>query len=272
MKFLEINRHTYACEVHQQQSLFPYLLMLHGFMGDQRVFDHLVDPLCDFCNPVTIDLLGHGQSSKPPEARHYREEQQLSDMGTFINHLNVDRLFLHGYSMGGRLALKTALAAPDRVNGLILESTNCGISNEQKRKERRQTDEQRAQEITADFGSFLKHWQQLPLFKSPIPDHRPLQKRYGTLQREQSPEALAASLRGFGTGSMDPCCDDSHKLNLPVLLVAGSADEKYQKINQQLVQRLPNAHFSSVRAGHRLHLDNPSDFIDKIKSFIYGCD
>lgn len=269
MTFFETNRQTYAYEIHQQQAPLPYLLMLHGFMGDQRAFDHLIEELCDFCNPVTVDLLGHGQSSRPPQARHYREEQQVADLRAFINQLDVDgEFFLHGYSMGGRLALKTTLTAPELIDGLILESTNCGIPDEQQRSRRRHIDEQRAGDITADFDRFLEDWQQLPLFESPVPGNEQLQKKYMHIQREQSPEAIAASLRGFGTGGMRPCCDGLPSLKLPVLLMAGSNDEKYQQINRRLVQQLPNAHFSSPKAGHRVHLDNPSAFIKEIKTFI----
>ncbi|HLR31878.1 MAG TPA: hypothetical protein VK074_05275, partial [Fodinibius sp.] len=138
----------------------------------------------------------------------------------------------------------------------------------QERSRRRATDQQRAREITTDFERFLKGWQRLPLFESPAAGNEQTQQKYRNIQREQSPEALAASLRGFGTGSMRPCCDELPSLTLPVLLMAGSNDKKYRQINRRLVQQFPNAHFTSPEAGHRIHLDNPSAFINEVKSFI----
>lgn len=268
MKWIEINGITYACKIHQQDKNLPRLLMLHGFMGDHRAFNHLIKDLTEFCNPITADLLGHGQTSQPTNSERYDEKQQLRDICELINMLNIDPLFLFGYSMGGRLALKSALKAPELFRGLILESTNCGISDPEERKERQKLDSAWAADIQDDFDNFLSGWKELDLFQSPLPEDKSLVRKYRQIQSEQSPPALAASLRGFGTGSMTPVCNDLEKLNLPVQLMAGSEDEKYQQISRNLVDQFPNATFSSVRAGHRTHLDNPPKFLSELKNFI----
>src|SRR5699024_6973318 len=222
MKIIEINNVSYTVGSNQKREGLPRLLMLHGFMGDHRAFNHLIDNLGKFCNPITVDLLGHGRSSKPANPERYYEKQQVDDLAALIGKLNISPLFLHGYSMGGRLALKTALAHPDFFRGLILESTNCGITDDQERKQRRQTDCQRANRITDNFEHFLRHWQQLPLFESPGPVDLKLREKYAAIQQSQSPEAIAASLRGFGSGRMQPCCEELSRLQLPALLMAVS--------------------------------------------------
>lgn len=267
MKFVEVNNATYAYKVHQRDENLPRLLMLHGFMGDHRVFEHLIAELCECCNPISVDLLGHGKSSKPTDPDRYNESQQVDDILSLIQKLNLSRLVLFGYSMGGRLALKTVLASSNTFKGLILESTNCGIADKSKRKERRQTDEQRALAIENNFEDFLAKWKELPLFQSPLLVNEELGQKYYKIQQQQDPAAMAASLRGFGTGSMTPVCDDLKQLDLPVLLLAGSNDEKYQRINRFLVNQLPEAKFSSIPAGHRIHLDNPSGYLQELKSF-----
>lgn len=272
MEILEVNNTNYTVYSHQRKEHLPSLLMLHGFMGDHRAFEHLLEPLSSFCNPVTLDLLGHGASSRPGEPKKYAEKQQLRDMLALIQYLNLSPLFLHGYSMGGRLALKIALARPELFEGLILESTHCGIMDENARDERRQTDEARAREIEQDFEAFLRRWETLDLFKGPLESSTALTQKYHRMQSEQSPAALAASLRGFGTGSMPPVCGQLEDLDRRVLLLAGSADAKYQRLNRKLVNQFPNAVFTSIEAGHRVHLDNPSEFTENIESFIYGRD
>ncbi|MDZ7659794.1 2-succinyl-6-hydroxy-2,4-cyclohexadiene-1-carboxylate synthase [Fodinibius sp.] len=268
MEQLQVNNQEYAVQIHQRDDSLPWLLMLHGFMGDHRVFDHLIDKLTVSCNPVSIDLLGHGQSSKPTDPARYNESHQIDDIVKLIYGLNLSPLLLYGYSMGGRLALKTALHKPTLFNGLALESTNCGISDPQKRKDRQKVDAARAKRIEEDFEKFLANWSKLDLFKSPASTDENLARKYQNIQLEQSPNALANSLYGFGAGSMSPACDALSTLDLPVLLLAGSADKKYQCINQYLLEQLPNATFSSIKAGHRIHLDNPDELTEKIRDFI----
>lgn len=268
MKLIEVNNVTYASKIHQQDENLPWLLMLHGFMGDHRVFDHLIDELCESCNPITIDLLGHGESSKPEDPERYTESKQVNDLYKIIQELDVAPLYLFGYSMGGRLALKTGLAAPEVLKGLILESTTSGINDNTKRKKRRQTDEKRAQEIESGYQNFLNRWEKLALFQSPLPINKELVQKYHNAHLDQDPKAMAASMRGFGTGSMRSAWTDIKQFDLPVLLIAGSEDEKYQRINNFLVNQFPNAKFSSVQGGHRTHLDNPEGFLSELKNYI----
>ncbi|GAA5520436.1 2-succinyl-6-hydroxy-2,4-cyclohexadiene-1-carboxylate synthase [Aliifodinibius salicampi] len=268
METIELNQQNYTYCIHQQKAGLPFLLMLHGFMGDHRVFNHLMDDLRSFCNPVTLDLLGYGESSKPASEYRYDEQHQIADIKAFINHLEVEKLYIHGYSMGGRLALKTALHTSGEFEGLILESTTCGITDPAKRKERIKTDNKRANQIETDFQHFISRWKELDLFKSPVSVNKSLMQEYHQIQLAQSPTSLAASLRGFGTGSMTPACSDIKQLDLPVLLIAGTADKKYQRINRYLEKQFPNTTFQSIKAGHRVHLDNPTQFADTINQFI----
>ena len=46
---------SYHFDIHQEIEKLPYLVLLHGFMGSGRQFDHLIPRLKKFCNPITID-------------------------------------------------------------------------------------------------------------------------------------------------------------------------------------------------------------------------
>jgi 2-succinyl-6-hydroxy-2,4-cyclohexadiene-1-carboxylate synthase len=293
MNKLKINGVEYAIEIQQDDASLPYLFMLHGFMGDGRVFHPMTEILREACNPITVDLLGHGETEKIYDPHRYREEQQWADIIEIVKQtaeiiMGVKRgntragttttartggtpylPFLYGYSMGGRLALKTALQAPEVFGGLILESTNYGISDEAKRADRRQADARRARQIKEDYPAFLREWEKLPLFKSPHKTDEKLENRYKEIHLAQDPKAMAASLEGFGTGAMEPLQSATHYKN-SAMIVAGTVDQKYMKISQSLTSYFSEAQFFPISAGHRVHLDNPAQLGRETMSFIQG--
>lgn len=69
---------------------------------------------------IALDQRGHGQSAKPHEPGAYGREALAGDVIALLDHLGLGRVDLFGYSMGARVALAAALAAPDRVSNLIL--------------------------------------------------------------------------------------------------------------------------------------------------------
>lgn len=266
---LDINGITYHLDRHQQAPTLPTLLLLHGFMGSGRAFGHLIPRLKKTCNPITLDLLGHDRTGAPENPERFSLDRQLADLHQIVNQLESSALFLHGYSMGGRLALRFALQYPELITGLILESSNYGIEQEEKRKERKKIDEQRAQAIEADYSSFLDEWQKLPLFDSGISAADELSNHYKEIQTQQRASAMANSLRGFGTAQMPSVKDQLHQLQVPALLMAGQHDQKYRSILREMEEHIANSKFHIIKdAGHRIHLENPSAFIDHLKAFL----
>ena len=69
---------------------------------------------------VALDLRGHGESDKPHDPSAYSRGQMAADIVGLIDHLELGRVDLLGYSMGAHLSLAVALDAPARVGKLIL--------------------------------------------------------------------------------------------------------------------------------------------------------
>jgi 2-succinyl-6-hydroxy-2,4-cyclohexadiene-1-carboxylate synthase len=256
----------YHATLHSRQADLPFLFLLHGFMGSSSVFDHLIESLKDVCNPVTVDLAGHGQSDKPADPGRYQSRVQTDDLSSVISRITSERVIVYGYSMGGRLALQLAADHPEKISSLILESTHCGWDEEEKREERIRDDEQKASQIESDFDAFLDGWKQNPLFAGTLPE---LARKYDAIARNQSREAMAASLRGFGTGVMPPVYSRLDKLNLPVLLISGESDQKFTDIHQLMAERLRDSVCRIIPgASHRVHASQPERIIKEIKHFI----
>src|SRR5690242_20579193 len=91
--------------------------------------------------PLALDLPGHGDSACA--------EQPFTFGGCTADVLarSPERFTLCGYSLGGRVALHVALAAPSRVRRLLLLSTSAGIEDRAERARRRAADRRLAEEL-----------------------------------------------------------------------------------------------------------------------------
>jgi pimeloyl-ACP methyl ester carboxylesterase len=69
---------------------------------------------------VAFDHRGHGESDKPHEAAAYSREAMVDDIFALMDHLNLGRVDLMGYSMGAHLSLRAALNEPARFGKLVL--------------------------------------------------------------------------------------------------------------------------------------------------------
>jgi 2-succinyl-6-hydroxy-2,4-cyclohexadiene-1-carboxylate synthase len=254
----------YHCTIHQSKPPLPYLLMLHGFMGSQKVFDHLVEQLSAFCNPITIDLAGHGKTESPSDPTFYSAERQVQQLHSIIRRLQFEDLYLYGYSMGGRLAFQFIASNPDLLSGSIIESSHCGIDSKAERSKRKKLDEERAQQIEQDFDKFVDEWMDIPLFQ-----HTPDQMKsvYEKVMKAQDPKKMSASLRGFGSGTMPSVCDKISETDLPLTLIAGELDDKYVERMTAIYQPLEGSTLKIVKnAGHRVHADRPEEIINILRS------
>ena len=92
----------------------PALVCLHGVTSHGRHFARLAERLADRFRVVALDLRGHGDSTWEPP---WHLEQHVADV---LEAAPAERCAWLGHSFGGRVAYETAVAAPDRVERLVL--------------------------------------------------------------------------------------------------------------------------------------------------------
>ena len=248
----------------------PPLLLLHGFTGSGDNWAAHAAAFASHFRVITVDILGHGRSSSPPNPNRYTMPQVAADMIALLDRWQIVQTALLGYSMGGRLALYLACHYPARFRQLILESSSPGLETEAERTARRQQDERLADWIEANgISAFVARWEALPLWDSQqgLPNDLKQQRRQQRLQN--NPVGLANSLRGMGTGAQPSLWGALPALALPTLLIVGALDSKFVAINQQMVARLPNGRLHiTPHAGHTVHLERPSAFETAVCQFL----
>jgi 2-succinyl-6-hydroxy-2,4-cyclohexadiene-1-carboxylate synthase len=229
----------------------PEVVLLHGFGGTHRAWDGVIRHLPpESYRPLAIDLPGHGMHADAP--------RPISFAGCVEHVLDraPERFVLCGYSLGGRIALHVALAAPERVARLTLVASTAGIENDAERAERSASDRRLADELErGSLEDFIERWRTQPLFADEPSEVGALARED---QRRNRPDALAAVLRGVGTGEMTPLWDRLRELRMPVTVIAGDRDAKFQALGRRMVDLMPDAELTVVPGGHRLALENPA--------------
>jgi 2-succinyl-6-hydroxy-2,4-cyclohexadiene-1-carboxylate synthase len=227
------------------------LVLLHGFGGTHRAWDGVIERLHpERYRPLALDLPGHGE--------HADAKRPISFAGC-VEHVLArapERFALCGYSLGGRIALHVALADPERVSRLVLVSSTAGIEDDQERTERAAADRRLADELEGiPFEEFIERWRTQPLFVEDPPEVGALARAD---QRRNHPDALAAVLRGIGTGEMAPLWNRLGSLTMSVRIVVGDRDTKFQALGERMLDLLPEAELIVAPGGHGLPLENPA--------------
>src|SRR4051794_40780606 len=101
----------------------PGLLLVHGFGGAKEDFADHVPTLARDHTVVVFDHRGHGASDKPDDPAMYSLERLAADTLQLADASGLDSFRLLGHSMGGMLARKIPLVAPERVDALIMMDT-----------------------------------------------------------------------------------------------------------------------------------------------------
>ena len=227
------------------------LVLLHGFGGTRHTWDRVAARLRpERYLPLALDLPGHGDAPQQQPAITF-----AACVDRVLAH-SPERFALGGYSLGGRIALHVALAAPERVSMLTLVSSTAGIEDPDERDRRREADHRLADQLERiPFEEFIERWRSRPLFADDPPEVDALARED---QRRNRPPALAAALRGIGTGEMEPLWDRLAELTIPVTVVAGDRDAKFRALGERIVSLLPNGELLVLSGGHALALENPN--------------
>ena len=104
----------------------PALLLVHGFGGAKEDFSDQVDDLALDHQVITFDLRGHGESDGPEDEACYSLDRFAADLANVVDALGLTTFRLLGHSMGGMIVRRFVLAAPERVDALVLMDTSPG--------------------------------------------------------------------------------------------------------------------------------------------------
>lgn len=244
----------------------PLILFLHGFLGNGDDWTGVIQYLSQHYYCLTIDLPGHGKTKLTANKDNSFEETAACII-ELLNRHKIKKCFLTGYSLGGRLALFLALRNPQYFRKVILESASPGLGTKKEQKERIIHDEKIAKELeSGDFNLFLKKWYNQTIFTG-LTDH----EKFNQLIQKRgiaNLEGLAMALRFLSTGKQPSLWDEISQNKIPILLITGEDDIKFQKIGYEMAKLNEFIKVEVVEnCSHNVHSQREKEFAHRLFQF-----
>ncbi len=187
---------------YQVQGSGAPLILLHGGFGSVEMFGPNVAALAAGRQVTGVDLQSHGRT--PAVERPMRFETMADDIAALIAHLGLERADVMGFSLGGGVALRTAIQHPASVRRLVLVSTPFKRSGWHP-------------EMTAGMDHMG------PEVAEPM-KQTPMYEVYRTVApRVDDWATLVTQLTGLLKLDYD-WSDEVRRLSMPVMIVVGDAD------------------------------------------------
>lgn len=223
----------------------PVIILLHGALGAAKELAPIAALLSSHFKVYNYEFSGHG--STPLKAgfsiADFAEELEL-----FITDLEEDSVFIFGFSMGGYVALKTAMGCA-KIKRVITLGTKWDWSEESLNHELKKINPVKIKEKVPAFAQYLHQLHQEDWVLN-------MEKTALLMQTLHQRDQLKQK--------------DFQNLSIPVDLLLGSEDDMVSEKETIAVKELINESSYKVLAGwkHALFCIKPSDLVQEIEAIL----
>jgi pimeloyl-ACP methyl ester carboxylesterase len=241
----------------------PVLMIVHGLFGSLDNWQSLAKKWSESFRVISVDVRNHGRSFHSDDMKF---ESLVNDLYCIIGHENVKKLHLLGHSMGGKIAMEFAAIYPDIIDRLIIVDV-------------------------APYPYPPHHTEVFDMLQaidlSSLSSRVEIEKE--VRNRIDNESVIQFMMKNIRRNEISLTFE--WKFNLSVLsrdylyliqrlpsqgfnghtLFIGGEESKYitKETSLYLFDLYPKAVLEYVaKAGHWVHADNPSEFYDKVTSFI----
>lgn len=236
----------------------PPLLLLHGLGSSMRDWTRQVAYFRHHYRVVTVDLRGHGQSSKPPGP--YRMTDFAQDVASLITALDLAPAHVVGLSMGGMIGFQLAVDRPDLLRTLTVVNSVPAMPNRGFRNRL----------------WWLVRWGFVRLFSMRtvgwalgwllFPDRRSLRRELARRWAQNDKRAYLASMKAIAGWSVRARLPE---ITCPTLVL--TADHDYTSVDHKraYTARIPDARVEVIPdTRHALPVEQPEAFNETLLRFL----
>jgi pimeloyl-ACP methyl ester carboxylesterase len=259
---------------HESHGTGSPILFLHGLGTSTHSWRHLIQPLSKQHKLILVDLKGFGKSPKPRD-NDYSIQDQAELIYQFILRNNLSQLTIVGHSLGGGVALLTAIKLseqePGRLASLIL------ISSASYHQDLPLFIEILRRPFLGPLAfSLLTNKKKVRMIlERAYYDDKKISKdqvqAYTTpLNSSGGENALIETAKKIIPSNIDEITAAYKNIRFPTLILWGRQDKIVPaKVGEKLHQALPNSQLVIIdRCGHIPHEEKPEEAINIISNFL----
>ena len=257
------------------------MVLLHGHGNEAHLWDDFVPAVAEHYRVLAVDQRGHGDSDWDSEGR-YHAEDMCDDLERVLEHFEIDRFVLIGFSMGGRVSTVFAGRHPERLAGLVLVDIGPELDARGTSRIGQEMSEQRAPVFTS-----IEEYARMLSLNYPAGQPAALQRmaKYALKKRDDDLWELKMDPKLRGDRPNDEEArkaeetfiqyqwDALAKLPCPTLVVRGAASDILapDTADKMVDEVLQNGKLEVVpQAAHSVATDNPEGFERAVCSFVLG--
>jgi pimeloyl-ACP methyl ester carboxylesterase len=238
------------------------VVLLHGFLENQTMWQNLAPALSKKYRVITIDLLGHGESGCMGYVQSMEENAEV--VRAVLSKLRIRKAIFVGHSMGGYVALAFAELYPEKVRGLVLQNSTSKADSEERKANR----DRAIKAVKKDYTTFVR----LSITNLFSEENR--EKMIAEIEKVKI-EALKTPLQGIVASleGMKIRKDREivlHSAPFPMLLILGKKDGvlNYEDNLKQIENT--NVKLVSFPDGHMSHIENQDELTTVLLHFFKG--
>lgn len=240
------------------------IVLIHGFPFTRDLWDIQAQQLAEHARVIRPDLRGMGRSSVTDGP--YLMETLAGDIAAVLDALAIDRAAIVGHSLGGYVAMAFCRMYTERVARLALVCSRLAADTPQIAKDREMLADRAEREDRVD--AIVDAYVPREFAPSLLEKRAPQIDLARAIARQNSVAGAAAMLRGMA--QRVDSYDIAEELDMPVMVVAGAADQIVGLAESEQVRgAFPHAVLRVLgRSGHLPMLEEPDALSDLLLGFM----
>lgn len=241
------------------------LILIHGVGLDHTMWESQLESLSKNFRVIAYDMVGHGGSEHPPGP--YSLSQFVDQLTALLNHLQIEKIHLVGFSMGGMVAQAFALSNGERLKTLTIMSAVANRTEEQRRSILARVEEVKKNGVTATIEPAIQRWFGQEFLMERKDAVNKIRKRLET----NDYHSYLAAYTLFATAD-ELLWPELHHIDIPTFILTGENDigsnpvmakQMHKKITNSQIMIVPNIKHMLPMEGSQIINEAILSFIDK---------